>query len=116
MGCTATACRRRSHAREAGPAGRAAEREPSDRVSLPHQQDRYGWDGVVRLGRPGVTSAWITAASLGWAGDERGQDADPPVHAVRARDVLQLDGLRALLGALRSCRNERGTCMRTKLH
>jgi hypothetical protein len=32
-----------------------------------------------------VTSAWITAARLGWAGDERGHDADPPVHAVRAR-------------------------------
>jgi hypothetical protein len=52
--------------------------------------------------KAGVTSAWITAASLEWAGDERGQDADPPVHAVRVRDVLQLDGLRALLGALRT--------------
>jgi hypothetical protein len=31
--------------------------------------------------------------------DERGQDADPPVHAVRVRDVHQLDRLRALLGA-----------------
>ena len=38
----------------------------------------------------GVMRGWITAASLGWAGDERGQDADPPVHAVRVRDVLQL--------------------------
>jgi hypothetical protein len=45
---------------------------------------------------------WITAGSLGWAGDERGQDAGPPVHAVRVRDVLQLDVLRALLGALRT--------------
>jgi hypothetical protein len=36
-------------------------------------------------------------------GDERGPDARPPVHAVRARDVLQSDGLRALPGALRSC-------------
>ena len=34
-------------------------------------------------------------------GDERGQDADPPVHAVRVRDVLQLDGL----GALLTCRD-----------
>ena len=33
-------------------------------------------------------------------GDERGQDADPLVHAVRVRDVLQLDGLGALLGDL----------------
>jgi hypothetical protein len=39
-------------------------------------------------------------------GHERGQDADPPVHAVRVRDVLQLAGLRALLGALRTCRIE----------
>ena len=39
-------------------------------------------------------------------GDQRGQDADPAVHAVRVRDVLQLDGLRALLSALRTCRNE----------
>jgi hypothetical protein len=39
-----------------------------------------------------VTSAWITAASLGWAGDERGQDADSPVQAVRVRDILQLGG------------------------
>ena len=52
----------------------------------------------------GVMRGWITAASLGWAGDERGQDADPPVHAVRVRDVLQLDVLRAPLGALRTCR------------
>ena len=36
-------------------------------------------------------------------GQEQGQDADPPVHAVRVRDVLQLAGLRALLGALRTC-------------
>ena len=35
-------------------------------------------------------------------GDERGQDAGPLVHAVRVRDVLQLDGLSALLGALRT--------------
>jgi hypothetical protein len=33
---------------------------------------------------------------------------DPPVHAVRDRDVLQLDGLRALLGTLRTCRIEGG--------
>ena len=39
------------------------------------------------------------AASLGWEGDARGQDAGPPVHAVRVRDVPQLDGLRTLLGA-----------------
>ena len=30
-------------------------------------------------------------------GDQRGQDANSLVHAVRIRDVLQLDGLRALL-------------------
>jgi hypothetical protein len=35
-------------------------------------------------------------------GDEPGQDAGPPVHAVRVRDVLQMDGLRALLGTLRT--------------
>jgi len=46
----------------------------------------------------GITSAWIPAASMEPAGNEQGQDADPPVHAVRARDALQLDGLRALLG------------------
>jgi hypothetical protein len=33
------------------------------------------------------------------AGDERGQDADPPLHAVRVREVLEPDGLRALFGA-----------------
>ena len=60
------------------------------------------WCGPAR--QAGVMRGWITAASLGWAGDERGQDADPPVHAVRVRDVLQLDGLRALPGALRTCR------------
>jgi hypothetical protein len=43
----------------------------------------------------GITSAWIPAASMGPAGNEQGQDADPPVHAVRAQDALQLDGLRA---------------------
>jgi hypothetical protein len=31
-------------------------------------------------------------------GHERSQDGDPPVHAVRVRDVLHLDGLRARLG------------------
>jgi hypothetical protein len=35
----------------------------------------------------------------GMGGDKRGQDADPPIHAVRVRDVIQLDGLRALPGA-----------------
>ena len=54
----------------------------------------------------GVTTAVITAANLGRAGDTRGQDASPPVHAVRARNVLQLDGRRPLLGALRTCRCE----------
>ena len=34
-------------------------------------------------------------------GEEPGQDAGPPVHAVRVRDVLQLDGL----GALLTCRD-----------
>ena len=58
-----------------------------------------------RLARQaGVMRGWITATSLGWAGDERGQDADPPVHAVWVRDVLQLNVLRALLRALRTCR------------
>ena len=61
---------------------------------------------VIRPGRPCGNECPDTAASLGWAGDERGQNADPPVHAVRARDVLKPDGLRALLGALRTCRNE----------
>jgi len=37
--------------------------------------------GIVRLDRP-----------EGWAGNEGGQDADPPVHAARAQDVLQLNG------------------------
>jgi hypothetical protein len=41
----------------------------------------------------------MMAASLGWEGDPRGQDADPPVHAVRVPDVLQLDRLRTLPGA-----------------
>ena len=46
----------------------------------------------------GITSAWIPAASMGPAGNEQGQNGDVPVHAVRARDALQLDGLRALPG------------------
>jgi hypothetical protein len=46
------------------------------------------------------------AASLGWEGDPRGQDADPPVHAVRVRHVLQLDRLRTLPGAFTHMRNE----------
>ena len=37
--------------------------------------------GIVRLDRP-----------EGWAGNEGGQDADPPVHAAWAQDVLQLNG------------------------
>jgi hypothetical protein len=45
------------------------------------------------------------AAKPGWAGDDRGRDAGPPVHAVR--DVLELDGLRALPGALRTCMSAR---------
>jgi hypothetical protein len=61
---------------------------------------------VIRLGRRGVTSAWITTVSLGRTGDEPGQDADPPAHAVRARDVLQLDRLGVLPSALRTCRND----------
>ena len=60
--------------------------------------------GVVRLGRPGDNERLITAASLEPAGNEQGQGAGPPVHAVRARDALQPDGLRALPGALRTCR------------
>jgi hypothetical protein len=35
-------------------------------------------------------------------GNEPGPDACPPVHAVQARDVLQLNGLRALTRALRT--------------
>jgi hypothetical protein len=52
----------------------------------------------------GINECLDHGRESGMGGDERGQDADPAVHAVRVRDVLQLDGLRALLGALRTCR------------
>ena len=50
--------------------------------------------GVIQLSRPGITSIDHGCES-GIGNDERGQQAGPPVHAVRARDVLELDGLRA---------------------
>ena len=62
-----------------------------------------GAAGVVRLGRPEGNECLDHGREFGMGGDERGQDADPRVHAARVRDVLPMDGLRALLGALRSC-------------
>ena len=55
----------------------------------------------------GLTSGWGMAASPGWAATSEAKMPGPPVHAVRVRDVLQLDGLSALLGALRTCRSQR---------
>ena len=52
----------------------------------------------------GVSEDLDRGCESGVGGDERGQDAGPPGHAVRVRDVRQLDGLRALPGALRTCR------------
>ena len=64
-----------------------------------------GAAGVVRLGGSEGNEGLDHGRESGMGGDERGQDAGAPVHAVRVRDVLQLDGLRALPGALRSsCR------------
>jgi hypothetical protein len=83
----------------------------------PHQDPESAWRLLVSSRLAGwATSAWITAASLGWARDERGHDADPPDHAVRVRGVLQLDGLRELLGALRTCRNEGVSYARVYAH
>ena len=72
-----------------GHAGQALQRPggvsaPMSRINV---RGRPGgcWCHPARAGQ-GSTSAWITAASLGWGGDARGQDADPPVHAVRVRD------------------------------
>ena len=61
-----------------------------------------GAAGVVWLGRPEDNECLDHGCEFGMGGDERGQDAGPPVHAVRVRDVLQLDGL----GALPTCRIE----------
>jgi hypothetical protein len=57
----------------------------------------------------GVTTAWVTPRVRDRAGDERGQHDGPPVHAVPVRHVLQLEGVSALLGALRTCVVS-GTC------
>ena len=67
---------------------------PMGRIKI---QVRLAAAGIVRLGRPEGNKCLDH-------GCERGQDADPPVHAARARDVLQLNGARVLLGALRTCR------------
>ena len=66
-----------------------------------------GAAGVVRLGGPEGNEGLDQGRESRMGGDERGQDADPLVHAVRVRDVLQLDGLGALLGDLRTCRSQR---------
>ena len=66
-------------------------------------QGRLAAAGVVRLGGPGINEA-LDHGRESPMGGERGQDAGPPVQAVRVRDVLQLDGLSALLGALRTWR------------
>ena len=63
----------------------------------PHQDPGSAWRLPVSSGSAvrGETSARITVASPGWAGDERGQDAGPPVRAVRARTSSSWTGLRA---------------------
>ena len=59
----------------------------------------------MRLGRPGINERLEHGRASRMGGDERGQDADPRVHAARVRDVLPMDGLRARLGDLRTCMN-----------
>jgi hypothetical protein len=86
---------RQSHARQ------VIQRPGGFRPDEPHHHPGSDWRLLVSSGPAGQwsTSAWIVAASLGWEGDPRGQDADPPVHAVRVRHVLQLDRLRTLPSA-----------------
>ena len=73
---------------------------------------RFAAADVIRLGRPGINECLDHGRESGMGGDERGQDADPPVHAVRVRDVLRLDGPRGLLGASRTVADVRALCTR----
>jgi hypothetical protein len=59
---------------------------------------------VIRLSRPGDNEYLDRGCESGIGDDERGQEAGPPVRAVRARDGLQLDRPRVLPGVLRTCR------------
>ena len=81
----------------------------------PHQDPGSVWRLLVSSGSagPGGNECLDRGCESGMGGDERGQDAGPPVHAVRVQDVLQLDGLGALPGALRTCRIERVACSQT---
>ena len=88
-----------------GHAGQVVQRPGGFRPRCAASRSRAGLAaaGVARLGRPRGNQCLDHGSESGMGGDERGQDADPPVHAVRTRDVLQLDRLRALPGALRTC-------------
>ena len=68
--------------RRAAPGHSGHRPAPMGRIKI---QVRLAAAGFVRLGRPEGNKCLDH-------GCERGQDADPPVHAARARDVLQLNG------------------------
>ena len=63
-------------------------------------QVRLAAAGIVRLGGPEGNKCLDH-------GCERGQDADPPVHAARARDVLQLNGAEGTARRFTHMRDER---------
>jgi hypothetical protein len=59
----------------------------------PHQGPRLAWRVLVSSGSAGGINEYLdNGRESRMGGDERGQDAGPPVHAVRVRDVLQVDG------------------------
>lgn len=69
----------------------------------------------VAAGGPSRNSRVTARTRSRWAGRpaagrSQATTARMPTHAVRVRGVLQLDGLRALPGALPTCRNEGITC------
>jgi hypothetical protein len=77
-----------------GHAGQVVQRPGGSRPGEPRHDPGSAWRLLVSSGPASRGNGCLDyGCESGWAGDERGQDADPPVHAVRVRDVLQLDGL-----------------------
>jgi len=88
---------RRGHARQ------AVQRPGSFRPDEPHHHPASDWRLLVSSGPAGqwsVNEGPDHGCELGWGSDARGQDSDPPVHAVRVRDVHQMDRLRKLPDAV----------------